>query len=173
MNLIHVCVLSRFSRVWLFATPWTVAHQAPLSMGFSRQEYWSGLPCPPPVDLSDPGIEPASPASPSLQADSLPLSHWRSPELNTVLSNTSQNLVVFFRWFSLKVELIMIQDHLFNFSFMSPQKVAIFSSYLFCTFTLKMISIYLFCSLRNCLIIFFSQYHFQIGKVSIFTSYIF
>ena len=42
--------------------PWTVARQAPLSMGFSRQEYWSGLPCPPPRDLPDPGIEPASPA---------------------------------------------------------------------------------------------------------------
>ena len=41
-------LLSHFSRVQLFATPWTVAHQAPLSMGFSRQEYWSGLPCPPP-----------------------------------------------------------------------------------------------------------------------------
>ena len=44
----------------LFATPWTVAHQAVLSMEFSRQEYWSGLPCPPPGDLSDPGIEPGS-----------------------------------------------------------------------------------------------------------------
>ena len=42
------------------ATPWTVAHQAPLSIGFSRQESWSGLPCPPPGDLPDPGIEPAS-----------------------------------------------------------------------------------------------------------------
>ena len=48
------------------ATPWTVAHQAPLSMGFSRQEYWSGLPCPTPGDLADPGIEPTSPASPAL-----------------------------------------------------------------------------------------------------------
>ena len=62
-----VCVcmlhmLSRFSRVWLFVTPWTVAHQAPLSLGFSRQEYWSGLPFPSPGDLSDPGIEPRSPA---------------------------------------------------------------------------------------------------------------
>ena len=53
-----------------------VACQTPLSMGFSRQEYWSGLPCPPPGDLPDPGIEAASPA---LQADSLPLSHWGSP----------------------------------------------------------------------------------------------
>ena len=51
-----VCVLGCFSRVQLFATPWTAAHQAPLSIGFSRQEYWSGLPCPPPEDLPDPGI---------------------------------------------------------------------------------------------------------------------
>ena len=51
------------------ATPWTVAHQAPLSMGFSRQEYWSGLPFPSPGDLLDPGTEPGSP---TLQADSLP-----------------------------------------------------------------------------------------------------
>ena len=51
------------------ATPWTVACQAPLSMGFSRQEYWSGLPFPSPGDLPDPGIEPRSPA---LQADALP-----------------------------------------------------------------------------------------------------
>ena len=51
------------SHVRLFATPWTVAHQAPLSMGFSRQEYWSGLPFPSPGDLPDPGIEPRSPAS--------------------------------------------------------------------------------------------------------------
>ena len=59
-------MLSRFSRVQLFATPWTVAFQVPLSMGFSRQEYWSGLPCPPPGDLPDPGIEPVSLPSPVL-----------------------------------------------------------------------------------------------------------
>ena len=51
-------------------TPWTVAHQA-LSVGFSRQEYWSGLPCPPPGDLPDPGTEPASLGFPALQAVSL------------------------------------------------------------------------------------------------------
>ena len=55
-----------------FATPWTVAFQAPLSVGFSRQKCWSGLPCPPPGDLSNPGIEPTLPASPALQAGSLP-----------------------------------------------------------------------------------------------------
>ena len=54
---------------WLCVTPWTVAHQAPLSMGFSRQEYWSGLPWPPPGDLPNPGMEPGSPA---WQMDSLP-----------------------------------------------------------------------------------------------------
>ena len=50
------------SRVGLFGTPWTIAHQAPPSMEFSRQEYWSGLPFPSPGDLPDPGIEPRSPA---------------------------------------------------------------------------------------------------------------
>ena len=56
----HVYVLSHFSCVWFFATPWTVACQAPLSMGFSRQDYWSGLPCPPPGGLPNPGIKPKS-----------------------------------------------------------------------------------------------------------------
>ena len=54
------CMLSCFSCVRLFATPWTVARQAPLSLGFSRQEYWFGLPFPTPGDLPDPGIEPMS-----------------------------------------------------------------------------------------------------------------
>ena len=63
-----VVVVQSLSRVQLFATQWTVAHQALLSMGFPRQEYWSGLPFPPPGDLPDPGIEPRSPA---LWAESL------------------------------------------------------------------------------------------------------
>ena len=57
------------SRVRLFSTPWTIAYQAPQSMKFSRQEYWSGLPFPSPGDLPKPGIKPGSP---SLQADALP-----------------------------------------------------------------------------------------------------
>ena len=61
--------MKSLSRVRLFATPWTVAHQAPPSMGFSRQEYWSGLPFPAPGDRPNPGIEPGSPA---LLADALP-----------------------------------------------------------------------------------------------------
>ena len=69
-------MLSRFSHVQLFMTLRTVTCQAPLSMGFSRQEYWSELPCPPPGDIPNPGIKPTCPA---LQVDSLPLSHLGSP----------------------------------------------------------------------------------------------
>ena len=64
------------SRVQVFVTPGTVAHEPPLSMGFSRQEYWSWLPFPLPGDLPDPGMAPRSPA---FQGDCLLLSHWGSP----------------------------------------------------------------------------------------------
>ena len=64
-----VCVLSHFSPALPCTTLWTVARQAPLSMGFSRQEYWSGLPCPPPGNLPDPGIEPTSLTSPALRGE--------------------------------------------------------------------------------------------------------
>ena len=60
INYFLKCVLYHFSCVWLFATLCTVVHQAPLSMGFSRQEYWNGLPFPPPGHLPNPGIEPVS-----------------------------------------------------------------------------------------------------------------
>ena len=66
------------SRVWLFVTPWTVAHQAPLAMGFSRQEYWSGLPCPSPGDLSEPGIKMSLLCLLCWQVHSLPLCHLGS-----------------------------------------------------------------------------------------------
>ena len=73
---IYICCCSLvLSRVRPFATLWTVVDQAPLSMRFSRQEDWSGLPCPPPGDLPDPGMEPVSPG---LEMDSLLLSHWGS-----------------------------------------------------------------------------------------------
>ena len=74
-NIVKQLVKS-LSCIWLFATPWTVAHQAPLSMGFSRQEYWSGLPFPSPGDLPDPGIKPRPPA---LQADALTSEPPRKP----------------------------------------------------------------------------------------------
>ena len=72
-SLCSCCVCSVLSDC---VTLWPVAHQAPLSMGFSRQEYWSGFPCPSQGDLSDPGIKPVTLA---LQTDSLPLSHWGRP----------------------------------------------------------------------------------------------
>ena len=70
---LSVCMRAQLlSHVLLFATPWIVAHQVPLSLGFSRQEYWSGLPFPPTRHFPNPGIEPGSPA---LQTDSLPPRH--------------------------------------------------------------------------------------------------
>ena len=83
-------MLSHFSRFWLCATPQTAAHQAPPSLGFSRQEHWSGLPFPSPGDLPDPGIEPTSPA---LAADSIPSRYtlkWLSPELNVCVVRTER-----------------------------------------------------------------------------------
>ena len=78
-----LCVLSHiivsFSHVLLFVTPWTEAHEDPLSMEFCRQEYWRGLPFPPPGYLPDPGIKPAFPGSPALQADSLPAESLGKP----------------------------------------------------------------------------------------------
>ena len=68
-------MLRRFSCVQFLVTLWTVVQQAPLSTGFSRQGYWSGLPCPPPGDLPDQGLKSLSPAAPALQVDSLPLGH--------------------------------------------------------------------------------------------------
>ena len=72
------CVLSCSSCIQLFETQWTVAHQAPLSMGFSRQEYWMGLQCPPPGDLPDPGIKPKSLVSPTLAGGFFTISaYWK------------------------------------------------------------------------------------------------
>ena len=84
-----VCVCELVSWVRFFVTPWTVAHQAPLSMGFSRQEYWSGLPFPPPGDLPSPGIKPQSPA---LQADPLPSEPPGKPYYNPDVSHGSTAL---------------------------------------------------------------------------------
>ena len=80
-GLMRACMLSRFSWVRLFANLWTLAHQAPLSMGFSRQESSSGLPCPPPGALPYPGIEPTSLMSPALGSGFFTTSTtWEGPE---------------------------------------------------------------------------------------------
>ena len=84
--LFGLCMLSHFSCVWFFVTQWSVAALALLSVGFFRQEYWRGLPCPPLGDLPDPGIKPASPA---LKADSLLLGHYsvlRGKETSIIFS---------------------------------------------------------------------------------------
>ena len=80
------------SCVQLFATPWTVAHQALPSMGFSKQEYWSGLPFPSPGDRPDPGIEPRSPA---LQADALSSEPPGKPESFTEI-HIKQEYILFY-----------------------------------------------------------------------------
>ena len=72
-------VLSRFSRVQLFVTPWTVARQAPLSIGFSRQEYWRGLLCPPSGDLPNPRIQPPSSVAPAMQENCVRSLGWEDP----------------------------------------------------------------------------------------------
>ena len=74
------CVCSVAQSCLTLCTPWSVGCHDPPSMGFSRQEYWSGLPFPTPGDLPDPGIKPTSPASPALQVDSSLLRHRGSPK---------------------------------------------------------------------------------------------
>ena len=87
-------MLSRFSHVQLFATLWIVAHQTPLSTGFSKQEHWSGLPCPPPEDLPDPGIELVSLSSSALADGFFTTStSWEAHERYTY-SETEESLKV-------------------------------------------------------------------------------
>ena len=99
------------SHVWLFATLWTVASQAPPSMGFSRQEYWSGLPFPSPGDLPNPRIEPGSPA---LQADSLPTELWRKPSAyNSVTLLLTQDEIYRLQVFHHRLEYLFPMWHSF------------------------------------------------------------
>ena len=84
-----VCVLNPLSCVWRFLTLWTIACQSPLSMGFSRQEYWCGLPCSPPGDLPDLEIEPLSPMSPALAGRFFTTSAtWDHPNYSLYISNS-------------------------------------------------------------------------------------
>ena len=88
------------SRVQLFATPWTVAYQAPPSMGFSRQEYWSRLPFPSPRDLPTPGIEPQSP---TLQADALPYEPLGKPKKEINKNNVDPTILQYWNSNSLTI----------------------------------------------------------------------
>ena len=86
-------MLSHISHIQLFATPWTVSCQILLSMGFSRQEYWSGLPCPPPGDLPNPGIEPTSLISPAFTGRFFTTSPiWEAPTSVVLVNNTCFHL---------------------------------------------------------------------------------
>ena len=90
MTTLHECSVVSDS-----TTPWTVACRSPLSLGFSRQEYWSGLPFPHPGDLPDPGMEPTYPVSAALQVDSLLLSHQGTPSLeNRKMSRLFPSILV-------------------------------------------------------------------------------
>ena len=89
------CIFNHFSPVWLVETLWAVVHQALLSMGLSQQEYWSELPCPPSEILPNSGMEPTSHSSPALQANSLPLSHWRNTQNVRSYTNMSYHFQIY------------------------------------------------------------------------------
>ena len=83
-----VCVHAKLLQSCLTVSLWTVACQAPLSMGFSRQEYWSGFPCPPPGDLPDPGIQPTSLLSPALAVGFITSSAiWKAPKKTSTIED--------------------------------------------------------------------------------------
>ena len=107
--LFSLCMLSD---VQLLETPWTVAHQTPLCTGFSRQEYWSGLPCPPPGDLPDPGIKPGAPMTPALAGRSFTTSAtWEAPFLLYV---TIFNLDMVWSFCSWRHRVNLISSHKFR-----------------------------------------------------------
>ena len=108
-SLLVVCMLSRFRRVWLSATLGSVARQAPLSLGISRQECWSGLPCPPSRDLPDPGIKPTSLMSPALAGRFFTISTTWEAQLFWRIS--------FLRCFPCIQEIYMLLAFCWNFSF--------------------------------------------------------
>ena len=121
MKSLHACLLTSFSCAPLFVTLWTVAHQAPLSMGVCRQEYWSGLPCPPEENFSRLRIEPESPA---LQADS-----WATREAQQTLSSYLLYIVVC---------ISQSQSSQFSLSCLPPVTISLFSTsvtlFLFCRY---------------------------------------
>ena len=122
------CVLSRYSCVWLFVTLWIVVHQAPLFMGFSRQKYWSGLPCPLPGDLPHPGIKPESLMSPALAGVFLPLVPPGKPNSNLMEPNLSGKVQV--SGIQLRIRKALIGA--FKKSYISHIKKKKVTEYLYC-----------------------------------------
>ena len=121
------------SHVRLFATPWTVAHQAPLSMGFSRQEYWSRLPCPPPGDLYNPALKPVFPAASALQADFLLLNQRGSPHWS-IRSDQSLSRVWLFAtpWIAAHQASLSITNSQSSLRLMSIESVMLSSHLIIC-----------------------------------------
>ena len=107
------------SRVWLFATPWTVAHQAPSSIEFSRQEYWSGLPFPSPEDLPGPGIKPRSP---TLWANALPSEPPGNPHQKNFLKIACGHTITFLSPLRALNERCSISGPLIFISLLSPTR---------------------------------------------------
>ena len=106
--IVRTCVLSHFSNAWLFVILWAVACQAPLSMGFSRQECWSGLPCPPPGDLPGPRIEHLCFMSPALTGGFFTTrATWEALIVNHLTLN------LFFFFFVNSLEIMMISYFIF------------------------------------------------------------
>ena len=99
----HACVLNHVSRIRLFTTLWTIAHQVPLSMGFSRQEYWSGLPFPPPGYHSDPRRGPGSLMSPPLAGRSFTTSTTWGATSQSMPWAGSSGLLVLYSWLTLEL----------------------------------------------------------------------
>ena len=130
---IRAMKVKSLSRVRLSATPWTIAHQAPLSMGFARQEYWSGLPFPSPGDRPNPGIDPRSPA---LRADALtsepPGKHYTVFVLYFLFPDSHQNFLHhFFFFLSLSHLLLLFWVHKTEVSSLSSLQIFILSSFQF------------------------------------------
>ena len=113
-----MCMLSCFSCVQLFAILWTIAPRAPLSMGFSRQESWSGWPCPPPGDLTDLGIKPASLRHPALVGMFFTTSTtWEAPLFIILIANNVINIII--------ILIILINIKLYSLSAQKKKKETI------------------------------------------------
>ena len=136
-----VCVCESLSHVHLFLTPWMIAHEVPLSMGFSRQEFRSGLPFPSPVDLLSLGIEPRSPA---LQADFYHLNHLSLSKVTTILPSC-------YYYFCLFLSFIWKESyHLYCFGFSLSLRLLVWDSFLLLhvacwLFSLLIVSLVLSC----------------------------
>ena len=114
-------MLSYFNHVQFFVTPWTVAHQAPLSMGFSKQEYWNELPCPPPGDLPDPRTEPGSLTSPALAGRFFTTSAtWEAP---VQFSSVAQSCPILYNPMNHSTPGLPVHHHLPEFRLTSIKSV--------------------------------------------------